>query len=94
MAPGVTIANDIHPGCEASRNCMRGPTIERGVQIGVNATILPFIRIGSNSLIGSGSVVTKDVPAGSVVYGNPARVIKKVKDLKCVTGVNKKGRPY
>lgn len=94
MAPGVTIANDIHPGCEFSKKCMRGPYIEKGVKIGVNVTILPFVRIGKNSLIGSGSVVTKDVPANSVVYGNPARVMKNVKELKCVTGISKKGKPY
>ena len=73
---------------------MRGPYIENGVKIGVNVTILPFVRIGRNSLIGSGSVVTKDAPANSVVYGNPARIIKNVKDLKCVTGINKKRGPY
>ena len=94
MAPGVTIANDMHPGCEFSKKCMRGPYIENGVKIGVNVTILPFVRIGRNSLIGSGSVVTKDAPANSVVYGNPARIIKNVKDLKCVTGINKKRGPY
>jgi acetyltransferase-like isoleucine patch superfamily enzyme len=94
MAPGVTIANDIHPGCEFSKKCMRGPYIEKGVKIGVNATILPFVKIGKNSLIGSASVVTKDVPANSVVYGNPARIIKDIKDLRCVTAINKKGRPY
>ncbi len=94
IAPGVTIANDMHPGCEFSKKCMRGPYIEKDVKIGVNVTILPFVRIGRNSLIGSGSVVTKDVPADSVVYGNPARVIKNIKELKCVTGMNKKGRPY
>jgi len=94
MAPGVTIANDLHPGCELSKKCMRGPHIGSGAKIGVNVTILPFVKIGKNSLIGSGSVVTKDVPANSVVYGNPARVVKNVKDLKCVTSINKKGGPY
>ncbi len=94
MAPGVTIANDIHPGCASSKKCMRGPHIEHGVKIGVNSTILPFVRIGRNSLIGAGSVVTKDVPPDSVVCGNPGRVIKNIKELKCVTGINKKGKPY
>jgi acetyltransferase-like isoleucine patch superfamily enzyme len=87
LAPGVTIANDIHPGCEYSKECMKGPTIKKGAQIGVNATLLPFIIIGEHSLIGSGAVVTKDVPPRSVVIGNPARVIKSIDDLKCVTGL-------
>jgi len=92
IAPGVSIANDYHPGCEHSKECMKGPTIKRGAQIGVNSTILPFITIGEGALIGSGSVVTKDVPAYTVVYGNPARIKGKTKDLKCVTGITKK--PY
>lgn len=45
------------------------------VFVGANATILPNTRIGNNSVIGANSVVTKDVPADSVVAGNPARVI-------------------
>ena len=93
MAPGVTIANDIHPGCADSRACMRGPTLKRGVQIGVNATILPFITIGEGSLVGSGAVVTHDIPAGSVVYGNPARVRGSVHDLSCTTKIRDRG-PY
>ncbi len=92
MAPGVTIANDIHPGCEFSAQCMKGPHIEEGVEIGVNVTILPFVRIGAHSVIGSGAVVTKDIPPGSVVVGNPGRVICSVGDLKCETGLTDK--PY
>ena len=92
MAPGVTIANDIHPGCEFSAECMRGPHIEKGVEIGVNATILPFVRIGAHSVIGSGAVVTKDIPPGSVVVGNPGRVICTIHDLTCETGLTDK--PY
>ncbi len=92
MAPGVTVANDMHPGCPDSRNCMKGPHVEYGVQIGVNVTLLPFIRIGARSLIGAGSVVTKDIPPGSVVYGNPAKVHGKVEDLECIKGIRSK--PY
>lgn len=92
MAPGVTIANDIHPGCDFSAQCMKGPHIEEGVEIGVNVTILPFVRIGAHSVIGSGAVVTKDIPPGSVVVGNPGRVICSIHDLKCQTGLT--DRPY
>ncbi len=92
MAPGVTIANDIHPGCEFSSKCMRGPHIHKGVQIGVNVTVLPFVEIGEYSLIGGGSVVTKDIPPYSLAYGNPARVVGDVRDLKCETGLT--DRPY
>jgi acetyltransferase-like isoleucine patch superfamily enzyme len=87
MAPGTTIANDIHPGCELSSKCMRGPHIGKGVQIGVNVTILPYVKIGEGSLIGGGSVVSKDIPPFSLAYGNPARRVKDVRDLTCRTGL-------
>jgi acetyltransferase-like isoleucine patch superfamily enzyme len=82
IGPGVGLANDPHPGSE-NHACMRGPTIERGAQIGMNATILPFVTIGQRSVVGAGSVVTRAVPAGLVVAGNPARVLKSVSEVTC-----------
>lgn len=55
--------------------------VKRRASIGANATILCGITIGKNSLVGAGSVVTKDVPDNSIVVGNPAKAIGKVKDL-------------
>jgi acetyltransferase-like isoleucine patch superfamily enzyme len=81
LAPGVTIANDLYPGDEESAKLMTGPHIGAGAQIGVNVTILPFVRIGAGAIIGAGSVVTRDIPAGAVAYGNPARVSRQVADL-------------
>ena len=92
LAPGVSVANDPHPGCAQSKACMRGPTIKRGAQIGVNVTILPFVTIGEHALIGAGSVVTKDVPPGAVLIGNPAKVVGWIGDLVCKTGLI--SRPY
>lgn len=86
LAPGVTVANDPHPGCPSSKECMRGPVIKSGAQIGVNATLLPFITIGERAVIGAGSVVTKDVPPQTVAYGNPARVVKDVHEIGCIRG--------
>ncbi|MBO0357374.1 hypothetical protein J0X19_05410 [Hymenobacter sp. BT186] len=55
----------------------KGPVIiENNVWIGENVSILPGVKIGSNAIIGANAVVTKDVPANSVVGGNPARIIK------------------
>ena len=94
LAPGVMIANDPHPGCSFSRQCMRGPVIKKGAQIGVNATILPFVVIGERALIGSGSVVTKDVPAGAVMYGNPARQHGDISKLRCIVEPKLTDKPY
>ena len=92
IAPGVKIANDYHPGCPESKECMRGPTLKKGCKIGVNTTILPYVTIGEGTLIGSGSVVTKDIPPGVVAFGNPARVHAELKDLRCKTG--RRDAPY
>lgn len=54
--------------------------VEKGASIGSNATILAGIRIGEHAMVGAGSVVTKDVPANTVVAGNPARFIKKIEE--------------
>ncbi len=50
--------------------------VKRGASIGAGAVILPGITIGENAVGGAGTVVTKDVPEGKIVVGNPARVIK------------------
>jgi acetyltransferase-like isoleucine patch superfamily enzyme len=78
LAPGVMIANDRHPIC---RECMVGPTIKRGARIGINSTLLPGVVIGEGALVGAAAVVTKDVPPGMVVAGNPARVMGEVEAL-------------
>lgn len=54
------------------------PVIGDNVDIGANVVIIGGICIGDNVVIGVGSVVTKDVPKGSVVVGNPARIIKQI----------------
>lgn len=92
LAPGVTVANDPHPGCPAGRECMRGPTVRRGAQIGAGVTLLPGIVIGEYALIGAGSVVTRDIPPRAVAYGNPARMVRTIDDLTCPTG--RVERPY
>jgi len=56
---------------------MERTVVRRGASIGTNATILGGLEIGAGSIVGAGSVVTRDVPAGTTVAGNPARMIKK-----------------
>jgi acetyltransferase-like isoleucine patch superfamily enzyme len=82
LAPGVTVANDLYPGQEESARLMAGPSIGPRAQIGVNVTLLPYVRIGADCLVGSGAVVTRDRPAGTVAFGNPARVRGRVDTLR------------
>ena len=71
---GVMFVNDIYPPRFSSEDWK--PTfVRRGASIGNNATILP-VDIGEFSLVGAGSVVTRDVPPHSIVAGNPASVIR------------------
>jgi acetyltransferase-like isoleucine patch superfamily enzyme len=81
LAPGVTVANDLFPGDARSGRVMCGPRICRGAQIGANATLLPYVTIGPGAMVGSGSVVTRDVPAGMIVVGSPARPTRLVADV-------------
>ena len=92
VGPGVTLANDIHPGCPNAVECMEGPRIKKGAQIGVNSCVLPRVVIGEYAIIGAGSVVTKNIPPGVVAYGNPAQVVCSIGDLVCTTGLMDK--PY
>ena len=54
--------------------------VQRGASIGSNATILCGVTIGEYAMVGAGSVVTKDVPASSVVVGNPAKIIRRIRE--------------
>jgi acetyltransferase-like isoleucine patch superfamily enzyme len=92
IGPKVAFTNAYHPLCPKVKECLRGPTIKRGAKIGANSTILPNIIIGEEALVGAGSVVVEDVPPRKVVVGNPARVIKDIKDLTCPYGLIDK--PY
>jgi acetyltransferase-like isoleucine patch superfamily enzyme len=52
--------------------------VKRGASIGSGATLLCGVTIGEKAMVGAGSVVTRDVPAGAVVAGNPARILKSI----------------
>lgn len=74
IGPNVTFANDKYPQSRKRPEIFLKTTLRRGCSLGANSVILPGITIGENSLVGAGSVVTKDVEANSVVFGNPAKL--------------------
>jgi UDP-2-acetamido-3-amino-2,3-dideoxy-glucuronate N-acetyltransferase len=80
----VTFINDTKPRAanadgslqtEADWKCVE-TLVKKGASIGSSATLLCGITVGEGAMIGAGSVVTKDVPAGAVVAGNPARIMQ------------------
>jgi UDP-3-O-[3-hydroxymyristoyl] glucosamine N-acyltransferase len=87
LAPGVVIGNEMYPGQELGLP-WQPVTIRRGAQIGVNATLRPGVVIGEGALVGAGSVVTRDVPPGVLVYGNPARVAGTLAELRARRGTH------
>lgn len=88
LGPNVVFTDDLHPmNCPNYRNCVGGAKVRRLARIGANSTILPGVTIGENSLVGAGTVVVSDVPAGAIVVGNPGRVIKGVDELRCRSGL-------
>lgn len=83
FGPGVQILTPLHPlDAQLRRTQEYGKPIEIGsdVWVGGGALILAGVRIGSRSIIGAGSVVTRDVPEGVLAAGNPCRVIRALSD--------------
>ncbi len=75
IGPNVTFTNDKYPRQgNTAFNCCE-IWVEDGASIGGGAVILPGVRIGPGALVGAGAVVTRDVPAGVIVVGNPARIL-------------------
>ena len=78
LGPNVTFVNDNYPRSKLYLETFARTKIEKFVSVGANATILGGVNIGEYALIGAGSVVTKSVPAFSLVKGNPGRIVGKV----------------
>lgn len=84
FGPNVTVATANHPIAPELRDLTYQYNIPvhigNHVWIGAGAVILPGVKIGDNSVIGAGSIVTKDIPENSVAVGNPCRVIRKISE--------------
>ncbi|MGZ8456690.1 MAG: sugar O-acetyltransferase [Gemmatirosa sp.] len=83
FGPAVQIYTPLHPmDAELRRRAEYGKPVDIGadVWVGGGAIILPGVRIGDRSVIGAGSVVTRDVPDGVVAVGNPCRVVRAIGD--------------
>ena len=85
----VTFINDLYPRATTGNGRLQTdedwtciPTlVKKGASIGSSATLLSGITIEENAIVGAGSVVTKDVPPGTIVAGNPARIVRLVDDV-------------
>jgi UDP-2-acetamido-3-amino-2,3-dideoxy-glucuronate N-acetyltransferase len=84
----VTFINDLYPrsttadgGLQTEADWKVVPTfIRKGASVGSSATILAGVTIGEGAIVGAGAVVTKDVPAGTIVAGNPARFLRRIEN--------------
>ncbi len=76
IGPNATFTNDPWPRSRSRMEAHPRIIVQDGASIGANATLLPGITIGRNAMIGAGAVVTRSVPAHSVVTGNPGRIVR------------------
>jgi len=83
----VTFINDLYPRATTAEGGLQTETdwkvektlIRKGASIGSGSTILSQVTVGENAIVGAGSVVTKDVPANAIAAGNPARILRFLK---------------
>ena len=78
IGPNTTFCNDRFPRSKQRPDTFGAVMLKAGCSIGANATLLPGVTVGAGSMIGAGSVVTRDIPDNELWYGNPARFIKRL----------------
>jgi acetyltransferase-like isoleucine patch superfamily enzyme len=84
----VTFINDSYPRATATDGRLQTEAdwtvepvlVKKGASVGSGSTILANVTIGENAIIGAGSVVTKNVPSGAIIAGNPARILRKIQE--------------
>ena len=80
VGPNVSFTNDLFPRSKNPDCQLTKTLVKKGASIGANSTIIAGVTIGENAMIGAGSVVTKNVGANELWYGNPAKFVKKIGD--------------
>lgn len=80
IGPNVTFTNDPFPRSKQYPSVFAETVVKTGASIGGGATILPGITIGQGAMVGAGAVVTKSVPDYAVVIGNPAQVVRYLRE--------------
>lgn len=88
VGPNVTFTNDLVPRSKVYPEKFARTVVKKGASIGANATIVAGNTIGENALIGAGSVITKNVPANTVWFGNPAKQRGVINEDKIITYLN------
>jgi UDP-2-acetamido-3-amino-2,3-dideoxy-glucuronate N-acetyltransferase len=78
VGPNVTFTNDAFPRSKVHDRGYAKTVVRSGASLGAGSVVLPGVSIGVNAMVGAGSVVTRDVPDGVVVVGNPAHIIRKL----------------
>ena len=78
VGSNVTFTNDKYPRSQNPSWQLQRTKVCKGATIGAGSTILPGLTIGENAMVGAGSVVTKDIPAGELWIGNPARFVRNI----------------
>ena len=86
IGPQVNIITENHPIDPTQRKMLdlKPVVIKRNVWIGANATLLPGVTVGENAIVAAGAVVTKDVPANTIVGGVPAKFIRKIENEEVI----------
>jgi UDP-2-acetamido-3-amino-2,3-dideoxy-glucuronate N-acetyltransferase len=74
IGPNVTFTNDLFPGSKSYHEIFLKTLIKKGASIGANTTIVAGDEIGENAIIGAGCIVTKNIPANTLWYRNPAKL--------------------
>jgi len=78
LGPGTVITNSRYPRSPSSKTELEGVRVEENAKIGAAVTILPGVLVGKNTLVGAGSVVTKNLESDGIYAGNPAVFLRRV----------------